>query len=264
MAWRVIGASVAGLLHVENGRGCDDAHGWSTGEDLTVLAVADGAGSRSGTSAIGAHVAVARTLDLVTEDPAMPLPALFDDVLAALRAEAAVLDINVDALATTLCVALLGTEHTAVGQIGDGIAVIERQDGTIESVSIPDRSEYANETVFVTSHEALDQLKIFEVDEPVRCVALSSDGLRYRILEVTTYQPFEPFFRTSWDYARTSTASSESIQRFLARLDDQTGDDKTLLLAVNDFDGGQGPRRSLSDRAGTPVVDPEPASPSAA
>jgi hypothetical protein len=254
MDWRVLGGSVAGFLHVEHGLGCDDAHGWRVEAERMVLAVADGAGSRTGTSAIGAHVAVASVLDGAGE--ACALEQRFARALAAVEAEAARLELEPSRLATTLCVAVLEPGRASVGQIGDGIAVIETEAG-IEAVARAERFEYANETVFLTSRDALAHLSAHETEAELLAVALSTDGLRYKILDdLATGRPYEPFFAQSWAYARTAGATSASIDRFLDGVDDQTGDDKTLLLAVA---GCAGEPHGLSPRPAPPAAETEPA-----
>ena len=262
--WRVLGASVAGVVHVDGGRGCDDAHGWSIRDGSTVLVIADGAGSRPGTSAIGSHVAVAAIVDAsrgpdfaaaYAEDASAATWALVEHAIAALAAEAEMLEIAVGALATTLCVAVLTPHRVTVAQIGDGVAVVERASGTIETVAIAERFEYANETVFATAPDALDHLKAFiAVDDPVRGVALSTDGLRYKLLDdLQTSRPFEQFFRDSWAYARSEQASSAAIEGFLRDVDDQTGDDKTLVLAVTEFSGAPGVADHVTARPPAPA-----------
>lgn len=269
MSWRVLGASVTGSAHVGQKRGCDDAHGWSADRALLVLAVADGAGSRPGTSVIGAHLAVARVLEATSdpgfgrahaEDPAGAATAIFERAIEALAEEARDLGVEFGALATTLCVTVLAGEQTTVAQIGDGIAVVERASGTIETVAIAERFEYANETVFLTAPDAFEHVKIFvATEDPVRSVALSSDGLRYKVLDdLQASRPFEQFFRDSWAYARGEQASSAQIDGFLREVDDQTGDDKTLVLAVRDFVGAPGEAWRLTDRPPPPPPPTEP------
>jgi hypothetical protein len=254
MDWRVLGGSVTGFLHVENGLGCDDAHGWKIEPGRAILAVADGAGSRTGTSAIGAHVAVRAILAGAGER--RTLEERFSDAIAAVEAEAARLELEPGRLATTLCIAVLEPGVTQVGQIGDGIAVIQTAAG-IEAVARAEKFEYANETVFLTTKDALTHLTVHETDAEVTAVALSTDGLRYKILDdLQTGEPFEPFFTRSWEYARGEGATSASIERFLDGLDDQTGDDKTLLLAVAGQDGepfGLSARAPGTEPAETPA-----------
>jgi hypothetical protein len=267
VSWRVLGASVAGFLHVEQERGCDDAHGWSADPALTVIAIADGAGSRPGTSAIGAHLAVASVLEATSDrgfgathakDPTAAATAVVEQAIEMLAEAARDLGIELGALATTLCVALLDGERATVAQIGDGVAAVERASGAIEAVAIAERFEYANEVVFLTASDALEHLKIFTATgDPVRSVALSTDGLRYKVLDdLQATRPFEQFFQESWAYARSEQASSAAIEEFLRDVDDQTGDDKTLVLAVSDFAGVPGEARHLTDR---PPQPPPPA-----
>lgn len=256
--WRVLGSSVPGTLHIKDGRGCDDAHGWATRNDLTVLAVADGAGSRPGTSCVGAQVAVAAALDAAdspdfsiafVDDPDAATAGLVVAAREALSAEAAALGLELTDLATTLCVAVIGRERVTAAQVGDGIAVLGWDDG-LEAVAIAERFEYANEVVFLTAPDALEHMKIGGGDTArLRAIALSTDGLRYKVLNnLTTGEPFEQFFRDAWRYARQTDARSSAISSFLAAVDDQTGDDKTLVLAVTDFDGDGGERQSLTPR----------------
>jgi hypothetical protein len=264
--WRVLGASVAGFVHVAQGRGCDDAHGWWAGDAMTVIVIADGAGSRPGTSAVGSHLAVAAVLEASREasfaeahasDPASAATALVEQAIAVLEAEAVTLELELRAFATTLCVAILAGEQATIAQVGDGVAAVEHVGGAIEVVAVAERFEYANEVVFLTAADALAHVKVFTSSEPVRSVALTTDGLRYKVLDdLAATSPYEPFFRESWDYARSEPASSGAIEDFLLEVDDQTGDDKTLLLAVTGFVGAAGDERRLTERPPLPASPP--------
>ena len=179
---------------------------------------------------------------------------VFGRALEALADEAHVLGVELRALATTLCIAVLVEDRATIAQIGDGVAVVERASGKIESVAVAERFEYANEVVFLTAPSALAHLKIFTAtDDPVRNVALSTDGLRYKVLDdLQASQPFEQFFHDSWNYARSEPATSAAIEAFLREVDDQTGDDKTLVLAVSSHAGAPGDAWRLTDRPAAP------------
>ncbi len=257
--WRAVGASVSGASHRKASRGCDDAHGWLVGDELSAIVVSDGAGSRTGTSALGAYLAVASVLDAsalpgfaetVSTDPDEAVRTVFQEVISSLSAEADRLGLEAGALANTLSVGLLSGDTVAIGQIGDCIAVIEHQHETMEAVCIAEAGEYANQTYFVTAPDALDHLKIHSVtDGTVTSIALSTDGLKYKVLDdPKSGAPYEAFYRSSWDYARRENASSEALEAFLENVDDQTGDDKTLVLAVREFAGTQGDPRALTER----------------
>jgi len=123
-----------------------------------------------------------------------------------------------------------------VGQIGDTIAVVRGPSGYRLLDPAP-RFEYANETSFVTDEGALRELRITvleagDVDE----IVLSTDGLRLKILDLAAAAPYQPFFEDLSLYARTPAATSDAIRVFLEKIPDQTGDDKSLVMAVRDID----------------------------
>src|SRR5215467_10827613 len=208
--WQVIGASVAGTAHQAAGRECEDACGWRAAPGLTCLAVADGAGSRP-MSRHGAARAVESSLLACAEgsrdeDPAAWLRLIFAAAREQITARALADGKDAGDYATTLAVAVLTGAAVAVGQIGDTIAVAGRA-GKYETLTPAPRAEYVNETAFLTGPDALDALRI-------------------------TVAPFTPFFDDLAAFARSAQASDDAVRAFLAALDDQSGDDKTLVAAV--------------------------------
>ena len=238
--WKAIGASVAGRSHEAAGKGCEDASGWLAEPGLTCLAVADGAGSRP-LSGTGAAFAVRRALRLAmqsarcpeTGDPAACLRLIFQDVREQITAMAKEDGNDVGDYATTLAVMILAGDMLGLGQVGDTIAVVGCR-GQYETVAPAPRYEYVNETTFITDDSALEQLRItarpsVEVD----AVFLSTDGLRFKILaDLAAATPFVPFFDDLQAYVRSPGASEDSVRRFLAGIEDQSGDDKTLVATV--------------------------------
>jgi hypothetical protein len=90
-----------------------------------------------------------------------------------------------------------------------------------------------NETAFLTGPDALGELRIDVT--PADTVFLTTDGLRFKILDdLATAAPFAPFFEDLAAFARSPQASDDAVRAFLAGLDDQSGDDKTLVAAVRD------------------------------
>ena len=233
--WKVIGASVPGSSHIAAGTGCEDAADWAVRAGVTCLAVADGAGSRP-LAHEGARAAVARVLsrvDVPVGDPADWLADALDDARAALEELAKSSGTDVDQYATTLAVAVLTAEAVGIAQIGDTIAVVG-QGGEFQAVDPAPRFEYANETVFLTAPGAVATARIVVhpadgVDE----VFLSTDGLRLKITDdLALGTPYQPFFADVAAYVRSPAADPDAIREFLLNLDDQTGDDKTLVAAV--------------------------------
>jgi hypothetical protein len=235
--WKIIGATVTGTSHRDAGTDCQDAAGWRSESGIACLAVADGAGSRP-LSAAGSALAVERALLAAAEcaDPLGPLAwirAAFDDAHEHIAALAASAGHAADDYATTLALAVITDTAVAVGQVGDSIAVVGGPD-SYRAVDPEVKGEYVNETFFITQHDWLDHLRVTVMPAAaVSSIALSTDGLRYKILaNPVTGIPFDPFFDDLVSYARGAEADSESVVRFLASLDDQTGDDKSLVTAV--------------------------------
>lgn len=224
---RVLAASVTGAAHQRLGQDCQDAWASARTPAGLVLAVADGAGSRP-RAAEGARTAVAAACAAASGDD--PLPRAFAS------ARHAVLSLAADPapFACTLAVVVVGATEVAAGQIGDGIVAVE-QGAAARSAAVAARGEYANETVFLTSDDAMDRLVVerFPAAE-VTGVALSTDGLRSVILDdPATGALYAPFFTDLWSYARLDTAASDGLHTFLSEVPDGTGDDKTLVVAVS-------------------------------
>jgi hypothetical protein len=242
-AWRLLGGSATGSLHRRQGRGCDDAFGWHVDGGVVVAATADGAGSRPGTSAFGAFTAVQAVLAAAAERPVQDADAaveqLFQAALTAVDDAAHGLGVTPDLLATTLSVVVVTGARIAIGQVGDGIVVHGAGDA-VEAVAVGERPEHVNETVFLTAPGALSEhLRTFSVGaDAVDALALTTDGLRYQVLDdLPASRPFAPFFQAAWDYVRRTDATAEDVIAFLDEVEDQSGDDKTLVLAVRDRSG---------------------------
>jgi hypothetical protein len=268
--WKVIGGSIVGKLHVQKGKGCEDSSAWLADDDFLCLIVADGAGSRSH-SASGSRIAVATALDYfadVSVDP--PTQGVLDLIEPFRRARDAVESVaDSDGVsqreyATTLAMAVIVGDLLTIAQIGDGIVVVRHGNGAITSVAPPGRSEYINETVFLTSSDweasfRQDSLSVGDIT----ALALSTDGLQFKILEdIRTGAPYGPFFEDIFAYASTTDSTSDAVVRFIDDLDDQTGDDKTLLVAVLGVDTAKtspGIDCTVS-REGTDEPEPSPLS----
>jgi len=63
--------------------------------------------------------------------------------------------------------------------------------------------------------------------------ALSTDGMAYKITDIVTGKPFEPFFKGVWERVRSGAAASDFAALLRGIEDYQTGDDKTMVLATS-------------------------------
>ncbi|MGV2391142.1 MAG UNVERIFIED_CONTAM: protein phosphatase 2C domain-containing protein [Microcystis novacekii LVE1205-3] len=148
------------------------------------------------------------------------------------EAEKEQLDIN--DLATTLLVVLVTSKRLAAMQIGDGFIVFKPLEGNYQLLFQPDKGEYINETTFVTSSNAVEDMQIGVLTEPVAFICVATDGVEKVSIDYKTWEPFPPFFQPLEEYLQqTKTPLQEDLKEFLERedLDKLTTDDKTLLLA---------------------------------
>jgi hypothetical protein len=138
--------------------------------------------------------------------------------------------------AATLTVVTATAEHLAVGQVGDGIAVAEGDEGLFLAAA-PQRGEYANEVALLTSPQAVAGATIASFQTGIRSVAVSTDGLLRLAVRLPSHEPHAPFFRPLFAFVSETAdavAADAELARFLisARVTERTDDDKTLVLAV--------------------------------
>ena len=137
--------------------------------------------------------------------------------------------------ATTLLVAVITPGFLAVGQIGDGAIVARKFTGELETVSLPQRGEFANETTPLTAVGALERVVYRVLPAPITGLALFSDGLQNLCITSATGQPFEPFFAPFFA-TFTPPFDQDELARQLARFLEservclRTDDDKTLVV----------------------------------
>ncbi|OBF48768.1 hypothetical protein A5778_22345 [Mycolicibacterium monacense] len=240
--WAVCGASVTGQEHERRGLGCDDAYSYGVAGDYVVAAVADGAGAVTGTSAWGAYAACQSVLTDALQPAFVEnfrngnadqlMRWLFDNALTRVTRQAAALGVEPMRLSTTLCVAVADHGRAVFGQIGDGVIAAELHDGRIGSLLIEEKDGYANTTSFLQSDRAFEEsFRTISVDG-VTAFALSTDGMSYKITDIGTGEAYEPFFRDSWQHVRAGARADQFAALLRGITDDQTGDDKTMVLAA--------------------------------
>ena len=250
--WRLIGASVTGTSHTKSGLPCQDAHAYAELAGCAVLVVADGAGSaeRSAEGAQCASQAALASLSSVLAGgwPATPEPwrdlfaAAYAAAKAGLEQLASASGVPSRSFATTLLCAVLSDRGLAVAQLGDGVAAAFAANSNTATggdwflAAQPQRGEYANETYFLSQADALQHMEIAVYTEPVRALALMTDGLLRLVLN-SQRQPHEPFFRPLLTFGvevADAAQANGQLASFLAseRVCARTDDDKTVVLAL--------------------------------
>lgn len=266
MAWKAIANSVIGTSHQKRNQVCQDYGGFVTIGDIIVGAVADGAGSAK-YSGIGSQLAVESALlhlqgwvkfqkkkgnklqEPITYSQADRLfTTTFDKVNAGLKQEAANEGYSLRDLACTLLVFIARRNWIAAMQIGDGFIVIRSENSDYELVFKPTKGEYANETTFVTSENAVDdmQVEVF-ADGYYNFVCASTDGLERLAIDTRTWIPSPKFFEPFELGLKANDKIQEKklLEQWLnsPEVNAKTDDDKTMLVCIYDrgiIDGGDG------------------------
>ena len=252
-AWTWAGARVAGTSHQAQALPCQDAFAcrvWQAGGAPPVLiaALADGAGSAE-MAEVGAALATSLVTEIVADalTEVLGRSSLADILRYAVGETRQAIELKaghdaraINDYASTLLVAVLSPTSGAIGQIGDGAAVIDDGAGSWRPVHWPDHGEYANTTSFLTQNDALDQLRVATFDQPVRRVALFSDGLERLLLDFRTRTAHGPFFDSIFRRLAPPIGAghlavvSEELAALLAseKVNSRTDDDKSLLCAA--------------------------------
>jgi hypothetical protein len=252
--WRIALASEVGTSHEAAGAPCQDYAGHATvhtshGEVL-IVAVSDGAGTAA-YSDVGSSTAVktfiAEVERFITEGrPVSGIDAAQASiwVCRAAEATAAVAAVNQHEArdySCTLLAAVLGADHAAFIQVGDGAIVVSHGDEDGWSyVFWPQHGEFANTTNFIQSAD-IDKIIAFDlaprrIDE----LAIFSDGLENLVLHKVSRSVQQSFFYSMIQPVRKADSIgldqelSKGLRRYLASpaICERTDDDKTLVLAT--------------------------------
>ena len=248
--WRVGASSVVGSSHLRRTEACQDAFAVRQAPNGTLVAVvADGAGSAAH-AAEGAEFVAQRIADRVVELTRLPrrdahLPRFkrfMREQLAAVRDDLRRLAIARSLLprdfACTVLVVLSRGQLTVAAQIGDGAIIELSKEGVFTTLTGPRNGEYLNETTFLTSDDALDDLQIAVIKHEVGGFIMFSDGVQPIALNMATLAPHAGFFRPFVELVASASEdeAASAIQAFLAsdRVRQRTDDDCTLLIAVRE------------------------------
>jgi hypothetical protein len=248
-----MGESVAGSSHEKRGIPCQDFHDWAIlTEDVLAITVADGAGSAN-KAEIGSCIAAQTAINYIKDRSSLPAPmdndAVWNEFLKeAFKASRESLmayshrhGLTLSDLATTLILVLASPEVCAVAQLGDGIAVGRDNQGTLFSLTTPQRGEYVNEANFLTSARALEDIEVFVHRKPLTHIAVISDGLQRIGLRMPGCEPFPGFFSPIFTFisgisSDKDSEDQEELLKFLKseRIKDRTDDDLTLVVAAKE------------------------------
>lgn len=258
--WKTIVRSAIGVSHQQQNLPCQDYGAYQIfQEQILCGAIADGAGSAKH-SDIGSKIAVETALTFlqnyftqferqksdceetaITPNTLLSIREIYDDllkaVLTAINEEAEKLNCVYKDLACTLIVFTANDHCITAMQVGDGFLVVRPIDSELQILFTPDKGEYINETTFVTSVNAFEEMQVTVLENSCSFICASTDGLEKVAINLKDWQPFSPFFKPLEEYmSETVTPEKEDqyIIEFLnsERLNARTNDDKTILLAL--------------------------------
>jgi len=252
VAWRAIVHSAIGTRHQLKQLPCQDFGSYVIQKDTIIGAVADGAGSAK-FSDVGAQLAVKIALatleqkvddwsivefETIQADAEILFKEMIQEVIAALQTEAEQAEYSLRELGCTLLSFISTPNWLACMQIGDGFIVTQaEQMDAFDLLFEPSKGEYINETVFVTSENAVEYMQVAVRAQHHPFVCAATDGLEKVAIRFHDWQAFAPFFKPFLDCLR-SVPSGQDRQTYLEtflesdRLNAKTDDDKTLLLCL--------------------------------
>lgn len=182
--WYSVDCAVQGLGHEKTDTPCQDKTCAVTADGISVIALADGAGSAS-MSHFGAEAVVKKTAEILCsqfdeyfaeEDGAKVKTNLHKELFSELITHAEELGCEYKDLASTMLVVAVKDGKYIIAHIGDGV-IGYLKNGELKVASEPSNGEFSNETVFVTSPNALHEMKMMKGDiGEVSGFVLMSDG----------------------------------------------------------------------------------------
>ncbi|HUJ67249.1 MAG TPA: PP2C family serine/threonine-protein phosphatase [Acidimicrobiales bacterium] len=194
---RLIAASRRGRAHAHDGSFREDCFHVAVTDGWTLVAVADGAGSKP-LARVGARLATRTAIDYlerVTREQFGPdeeiaprlkgaLAGALAQAVATLSEEAATRGRDVDDFASTLILLAYGhspsTPWIGVAQVGDGGAAIRTQT-ECATLGQPDRGAFAGEALFLTSPETqltwVRRASVYRMSHPPTALLVATDGV---------------------------------------------------------------------------------------
>lgn len=160
------------------------------------------------------------------------------EALGAVGAEAARHCLPIEEFACTLIVVVVRGNSIVATQVGDGAVVVRQRAEAAALVTRPAHGTFINETVFLTSENAIDRMQCVQVLDDVNAVAVFTDGLEQISLVSAGSCAHEPFFAPLFSWLSASSdvhARQRALSEFL-RSDPvrrKTDDDLTLVVAVD-------------------------------
>lgn len=182
--WKVTNYEVCGRSHKKNSIPCQDKTFYSTSNNVTIIALADGAGSAK-LSHYGAETVIKAACEFFSnnfdalisnEDGKQVKIEILNYLLEHLKNKSEELSCNIKELASTFLLVAVKEDKCLISHIGDGL-IGYLKSGELKIASQPENGEFANTTTFVTSKDAISAMKLFKANcNGIDGFVLMSDG----------------------------------------------------------------------------------------
>lgn len=243
--WKALGCAVQGNGHFANNIPCQDKVASLRKNGVSVIALADGAGS-----AKLSHYGAEKVTQFVCEKLCSNFDYMFADDRDGLNAKTDLLfDINYmleklaeghdcsvrDFSSTLLSVAIRDEDVLAI-HLGDGIIGCLKND-ELKVISKPDNGEYANLTVFTTSERAISSIKFIKGRlKDKQGFVLMSDGSCASLYNKQTNELSSGIrnFMKECDKRRSVALNDQLIESFKYDVRSKTNDDCSIAILYND------------------------------
>lgn len=259
--WKNVQVYEIGKLHITRNMVCQDRTFYKEANGVKIIALADGAGSKS-KSEIGASLVCEKVCELFSsrftdyllyfEEEKLSQAkhkkntyALSKEIItylvSELKSKALELNIAVEELSSTLLFFAIKDNHYIMGHIGDGVIAglyNENNAYRVRVISEPENGERSNITFFVPDTNAVEHLHLQAGNvENLRGVLLTSDGagtvlFNGNAVDDNIYKLFSGF------HNQTSETYAKIISRFLREIiSNYSTDDMSLnILSLEDTD----------------------------
>ncbi|MEB0048411.1 MULTISPECIES: PP2C family serine/threonine-protein phosphatase [unclassified Pseudomonas] len=239
-------AFVAGRSHLTTHTPCQDYVAARQSNEVTCIALADGAGSRA-RSDVGAQVAVTAALAFVCKNfeslwqnaeksHAKAAQRLINRCLDAFRRKSKKLGCEINDLSCTLSFVAFSRGRYLAGHLGDGVIARVDIDGQLLALSHPENGEYANTTLFLTDPKVAGRLRMYRGPvEGATGFAIMSDGTAESLYHKSSGIPAPAILKllewnTSLPRKKMKSVLADNLQHSIAS---KTGDDCSIgLLSI--------------------------------
>ena len=240
--WDTIACKVQGRGHKKSGTPCQDQVYALQEGGVSVIALADGAGSAK-LSHYGALAVVKYICTLLiqefemlyhNDDGVAVKQYLMNKIHDCLVSEAKLLECQLKDLASTLLFVAVKGDQMICGHIGDGV-IGYKQGDALKILSAPENGEFINSTYFTTSSDALITMKLIKGNiSSLSGFVLMSDGTETSLYHKKhkTLAPVLSKIMNLNSYIPVSTIQSSLQQSFEQVISSTTTDDCSMILMV--------------------------------